>query len=161
MVSKLEILPADLHDPTHCQAIVSLLDHYAQGPMGGGEPLAAQVKQTVVAGLQAQPGCVVLLAYDGGKPIGMVVAFSSFSTFQAQPLLNVHDLAVHEDARGQGVGTALLEAIEVEARRRGCCKVTLEVRSDNEVALGLYRKLGFCSSYLGAEQMYFWSKPLS
>lgn len=160
MVAELAIVPADLTNTSHATAVVTLLDHYAQGPMGGSEPLGEEVKNTLVAGLQAQPGCLVLLAYDGTDPIGLAIAFPGFSTFQAKTLLNVHDLAVHEKARGRGVGTALLTAIEAEARRRGCCKVTLEVRSDNDVALGLYRKVGFCPSYLGSEMMYFWSKPV-
>ena len=161
MVAELDILAADLSNPSHATAVIALLDHYASGTMGGGEPLAEGVKRTLIEGLQTQSGCVVLLAYRDGDPIGLAIAFPGFSTFQAKTLLNIHDLAVHEKARGQGVGTALLTAVEEEARRRGCCKVTLEVRSDNKVALELYRKLGFCPHYLGSDEMYFWSKPLS
>ena len=160
MSDNVAIVPANLQQPEHADAVVSLLDHYASGDMGGGQPLPTVVRQTLVDELQQQSGCVVLLAYLGDDPIGLAIAFTGFSTFQARKLLNVHDLAVHEKARGRGVGKALLAAIESEAKRIGCSKVTLEVRSDNEVAMGLYRKLGFGPSLPGAEAMYFWAKPL-
>ena len=35
-----EILQADFHNPGHAEALLTLLDHYARDPMGGGEPLS-------------------------------------------------------------------------------------------------------------------------
>ena len=161
MTTELAIVSADLDQPAHATAVLALLGHYAQGVMGGGKPLGDHVQQTLIQQLQQYAEHVILLAFEGEVAIGLAIAFPGFSTFQARPLLNVHDLAVHENARGKGVGTALLTAMEQEARRRGCCKVTLEVRSDNEVAMGLYRKLGFGPSDPSAEAMFYWAKPLS
>jgi len=45
--------------------------------------------------------------------------------------------------RGRGIGRKLLEAVEKNARQLGCCKVTLEVGQDNQLAKGLYRSVGF------------------
>jgi ribosomal protein S18 acetylase RimI-like enzyme len=39
----------------------------------------------------------------------------------------------------------LLEAVEGEARRLGCCKLTLEVQENNRAALALYGSFGFAS----------------
>ena len=55
----------------------------------------------------------------------------------------LYSLCVAPEARGQGVGKALLEALERDGRKRGCERMTLEVRADNRVALGLYRRAGF------------------
>jgi ribosomal protein S18 acetylase RimI-like enzyme len=66
-----------------------------------------------------------------------------YSTFQARPLLNVHDLAVLPRHRARGVGQALLAACEHHARQRGCCKLTLEVLSGNTRALRSYQRFGF------------------
>ena len=84
-----------------------------------------------------------------------------FSTFYARPLLNIHDLAVHRDYRGQGVGRALIAAIEEKARKLNCCKLTLEVRQDNDIAWGLYRNVGFGNEGTGGGQMAFMTKPLT
>jgi GNAT superfamily N-acetyltransferase len=65
-----------------------------------------------------------------------------FSTFYARPLVNVHDLSVLAAHRGQGVGRQLLAAVEAEAQRLGCCKLTLEVLERNP-ARRLYESCGF------------------
>jgi len=52
-------------------------------------------------------------------------------------------LAVRADKRRKGVAQALLEAVEEEARRRGCDHLSLGVAANNEPALTLYRKVGF------------------
>lgn len=55
----------------------------------------------------------------------------------------LYSFCVSQEARGGGVGRALLEALECEASRRGLTRIQLEVRADNRAALGLYRRMGF------------------
>lgn len=141
--SLLQVILADLHNPNDVRALLALLNEYAQTPAGGEHPLPAAVQQRIVPGLLQLPGSFVLLARDGEEPVGVAVCLPGFSTFAGQPLVNVHDLAVTARARGQGVGSLLLNAVCEEARRRGCCKVTLEVREFNDRAEALYRRLGF------------------
>ncbi len=50
----------------------------------------------------------------------------------------------------RGVGTALLEAVEDEARRAGACRVVLTTTNDNLRALGFYQKRGFSLAGLRA-----------
>ena len=56
----------------------------------------------------------------------------------------------------------LLDRIESKARELNCCRLTLEVREDNQVARGLYRKFGFDRATVGPKKvpMEFWRKPL-
>lgn len=146
---------ADLQNPVQQQAIVDLLEMYSQHEFGSGKPLPADVRARLIPGLQAQPGQLIFLAWDETHPIGLAICFLGFSSFKAKPLINVHDLAVAPAYRGQGVGRALLTAIDDEARRRDCCRVTLEVRSDNLQAQHLYRRLG----YSGSEpETWFWMR---
>jgi ribosomal protein S18 acetylase RimI-like enzyme len=153
---------ADLANPDHAAAFLSLLDAYARDPMGGAQPLDAAVKQRLVRDVAAFPGFLVLLAYDGDAPIGIANAVPGYSTFAARPLLNLHDIAVLDAYRGRGVAQALLAALEAEARARGCCKLTLEVLSGNAAAQAAYRRFGFRPYALDPEagEAHFWHKPL-
>ncbi len=75
--------------------------------------------------------------------MGIAVCFIGFSTFAARPLINIHDLAVLPEGRGNGVGRKLLTAVERKAREMNCCKVTLEVLENNRRALKVYAAAGF------------------
>lgn len=151
------IVTADLENPIHQQAILELLDMYAQDPMGDGAALPATGRARLIEGLQQQPNALILLAYRQQQPVGLLIGFQGFSTFQARPLLNIHDLAVTPAARGQGIGRQLLQEAARMARQRGYGQLTLEVRTDNPVAQNLYKSEGFkdCDP-----PMWFWKKQL-
>jgi len=55
-------------------------------------------------------------------------------------------LAVEKDARGQGLGRALVVALLERLRADGAQRVSLEVRRGNAAALGLYTSLGFAET---------------
>lgn len=162
LAPELTIAPADYDDPLDAADILLLLDAYARDPMGGGEPLADDVRERLVPGLAGQPGAFSLVARLGGEPAGLANCFTGFSTFAARPLVNVHDMAVLPELRGRGIGKALFAAVEDEARKRGACKITLEVLSGNEVAKRLYASLGYGDYQLdpAAGQALFWQKRL-
>lgn len=133
----------DFANPTHCAALVMLLDAYARDPMGGGEPLADDVKARLCDELAARPGVGSFIAWLDGQPVGLVNCMEGYSTFKARPLMNIHDIAVLPGHRGQGVGQALLAAAEAFARERGCFKLTLEVLTGNRPAWHSYQRFGF------------------
>lgn len=138
-----EVIEADLAIAEHQQAIVGMLNDYAQDPIITGKPLPEKVQANVIAGLQEIPTTTVLLAILGDQAVGIAVCFLGFSTFAAKPLLNIHDLAVSKDFRGQGIGSKLLAGVEGKARRLGCCKITLEVHENNGPARSAYQSAGF------------------
>lgn len=151
------VIEANLKDAAQAQAVVELINMYAQESMGQGAALPATVQQQLIPQLRAHPTAYVFLAYDQHQPIGVAISFLGLSTWAARPLMNIHDLMVKVDYRHQGVGYQLLVAVETKARRLSCCKVTLEVREDNQPAQHLYRRLGFTSSQ---PPMLFWHKRL-
>mmetsp|Transcript_8562 Transcript_8562/g.13201 ORF Transcript_8562/g.13201 Transcript_8562/m.13201 type:complete len:184 (-) Transcript_8562:806-1357(-) len=134
--------------------LVNLLDAYAKDPFGGGEGLKEEVKENLPSRLAKVPNAFSFVAFyinqkeKGGDeeiPAGLINCFEGFSTFAGQPLVNIHDIFVLKDFRGKGVCKAMLSAAENESKRRGCCKLTLEVLSKNEVAIKAYNKSGFSS----------------
>lgn len=133
----------DLARPADASALLELLEHYARDPMGGGEGLSAYAREQVVPRLHAWPGYIGFLARDGETPCGLINCFIGFSTFAARPLLNVHDIVVASGWRGRGIARGLLTAAEEAAREAGCCKLTLEVLSNNHRACATYTAFGF------------------
>lgn len=156
------ISPLDLERSDHADAFLRLLDHYARDPMGGGTGLADEVKATLTTNLKQVPHFYGALAFVDGKAAGLINCFFGFSTFVGAPLLNVHDIAVLDEYRGNGIGQALLAHVETVASQRGCCKLTLEVLSNNQRALKSYDRAGFRPYVLdpAAGQALFLQKKL-
>ena len=140
---KLTIDAVDLRQSAHRDALIKLLDAYAQDPMGGGEPLAAEVKARLCDDMAERPTVASFIAWLDQAPVGLVNCVEGFSTFKSQPLMNIHDLVVLPGHRGMGIGQALMQAAQTHAQARGCCKLTLEVLTGNERALRSYEQFGF------------------
>ncbi len=139
----LAIVDADLNDEAQSQAIVTMLDQYAHDLMGGGDPLSEYCKANLVRELRALPHAHVVLAIVDATPVGLSICFEGFSTFQCRPLMNIHDFAVKLEYRGRGIARRMLQHIERLSSRLGCCKMTLEVLSNNHPACQLYATYGF------------------
>lgn len=85
--------------------------------------------------------------YTTPRVLGYVVAW--FAGGQGE----IANLAVDEVARGQGLGSALLDAALEEARLHGTEEVFLEVRSSNIRARQLYESRGFVE--VGRRRRYY------
>ena len=158
----INIIHADLNNQRHAAALLDLLNGYASEAAGGGQPLSDYARQNLVRRLQQRADTLVILAWDGELPVGLVIGFEGFSTFMCQPLLNIHDVVVLENYRGQGIAQNMLAAAETIARLRGYCKITLEVLSNNVSAQAAYCKAGFAAYELDPVmgQALFWEKKL-
>lgn len=158
----IQILSADLHNSDHSAAVLSLLTEYATDIMGGGEDLSQDVKRELIEKLRNLPNCVVLLAYEGDKPVALSISFESFSTFYAMPLLNIHDFVVVSSHRGKGIARLMLDRLEEIALMKGCCKLTLEVLEGNKRAQEVYTAFGFAPYELDENmgKAMFWHKKL-
>lgn len=159
---KIEICKADYKNPQQAREIVTLLDAYAADPMGGGKPLDTSVKTNLVQELARLPYAFTVLAYVDGVAAGLINCFDSFSTFLCKPIVNIHDVLVLKQYRGNGISQKMLEKVEEIARGKGCCKMTLEVLGNNEAAKAAYRKFGFLAYELDpkAGTAQFWQKQL-
>lgn len=84
---------------------------------------------------------VVLAAYEEGDLVAsvqLVHAWPPNSQYRAE----VVKLVVHRRARGRGIGRALLERLEAEARADGKTLLVLDAVADG-IAAGLYERLGW------------------
>jgi ribosomal protein S18 acetylase RimI-like enzyme len=69
---------------------------------------------------------------------------------------------VSDKFRGHSISQKMLEKVEGIAKQKGCCKITLEVLSGNQVAKNAYLKFGFDGYELdpSAGNALFWQKKL-
>lgn len=141
---------ADYASEAHATALVMMLDAYARDPMGGGQALSNFAKANLVPSLAARPQAFSVLAFSRDLPVGLVNCIEGFSTFACRPLVNVHDVAVLAEFRGQGIAEKMLALAEEISRQRGACKMTLEVLQGNSGAERLYERIGFAGYQLGA-----------
>ncbi len=158
----IEICVADLSNPSHGEAIIQLLDEYAQDEMGGARGLSDFAKGNLIAELGKRPGVHVVLAFGGESPAGLAICFEGFSTFACKPLLNIHDIVVSKSHRRRGIAKRLLAKAEEIALGLGCCKLTLEVLEGNAIAQAAYSSFGFSAYQLKPEhgKALFWQKKL-
>ena len=148
----IEIIRVDFDDANTVRQYLTMLDAYALDPMGAEQPLSDEVRSRLVNDLRKMPGAYCLLARHDDTPIGFATCFTGYSTFRARPLLNIHDIAVLREWRGQSVGRRLLVEIAELGKQLDCCRITLEVRTDNPRARTLYESNGFvpapCSLFM-------------
>lgn len=81
------------------------------------------------------------LVAEAGAVLGYVVADAVPN--HGRPLGHIKDIAVHENHRGRGVGSRLLERALGVLDARGVRSVKLEVRETNGRAQSLYSRYGF------------------
>jgi GNAT superfamily N-acetyltransferase len=88
------------------------------------------------------PAAEVLIAELDGDASGFALFFHNYSTFLGKPGIFLEDLFVRPDARGKGVGRALLSRLAALAEERGCGRLEWAVLDWNVSAIGFYEKLG-------------------
>ena len=77
-----------------------------------------------------------------GKVVGIAVWFFNYSTWTGRHGIFLEDLFVDPEVRGGGVARALFEALAAEAKAHDCARLAGNVLDGNDLAKGLYRKLG-------------------
>ncbi|OGQ90583.1 MAG: GNAT family N-acetyltransferase [Deltaproteobacteria bacterium RIFOXYA12_FULL_58_15] len=89
-----------------------------------------------------------LLAEVDGEPVGFIMFFSNFSTWEGRPGIYVEDLYVTPRVRGEHIGFALAAAVAKLAVERHCPRVDFSVLDWNPAREFYHR--------LGARHMHDW-----
>lgn len=94
--------------------------------------------------LSSSDACIFVAEVDGAVAGYIYVALEPLSWKELRgPAGFIHDVAVTEEARRAGRGTALMRAAIAWLRERGAPRVILWTAASNETAQALFRGLGF------------------
>ena len=110
--------------------------------------------------LLSNPNALAYIYIHEGEPVG------SMMVMKMGGKARILSIAVLPSHRRMGIGKSMMLMLEDELIRRGIKKITLEVRISNDVAINLYRGLGYAidgfieNYYPGGEHAYIMSKTL-
>jgi len=90
----------------------------------------------------ARPYAEVVIGEIDGSPQGFALFFHNFSTFEGRPGIYLEDLFVRPEARGSGLGKALLAHLAKLCTARDCARLEWSVLDWNAPAIGFYKGLG-------------------
>ena len=89
-----------------------------------------------------RPYAEVVIGEIDGHPQGFALFFHNFSTFEGRPGIYLEDLFVRPEARGSGLGKALLSHLAALAVERDCARLEWSVLDWNEPSIRFYESLG-------------------
>ena len=90
----------------------------------------------------ARPYAEVVIGEIDGAAQGFALFFHNFSTFEGRPGIYLEDLFVRPEARGSGLGKALLAHLAGLVVERDCARLEWSVLDWNTPAIGFYQSLG-------------------
>jgi len=94
-----------------------------------------------------------LVAERDGRLLGLVHYLFHRSTITIAPSCYLQDLFTTAEARGRGVGRALIEAVYAEARRAGAPRVYWQTHETNDTAMRLYDQVAERSGFVVYRKM--------
>lgn len=88
------------------------------------------------------PSAEAIVAEADDAVVGVALFFTNYSTWSGKNGIYLEDLYVRPEARGTGLGKALLQRLVAMAFARGCARVEWSVLDWNAPAIEFYRSLG-------------------
>ena len=107
----------------------------------GERRTTVQEEREIIRRVQESAKDAILVAEVEGRLVGYVAALGG--KHRRNQHVAVVVISVLERYWGQGIGTQLLEALEVRAREQAVHRLELTVMVHNDRAIGLYQKMGF------------------
>ena len=127
--------------PRDIEHVAALFDAYRQFY---GMPADFQRAFDYVGARVENSESVILVAEDGvGGIFGFCQIYPTFCSVFTSPLYTLYDLFVAPEARGRGVGKALLAAAERCAVEAGAVRMELRTAKTNAPAQALYESSGW------------------
>ena len=134
----MQIRHAQIGDEAHLAHLLEEREHHYGNAVsrGSGGPAAS----FLISPPHGGPVCLV--AELDGRLLGFAILNPYFPGPNPSHGLFLKDLYVAAQARSEGVGERLIEAIREEAQRRGCTRVIWTTGEHNEGSRRFYDRLG-------------------
>lgn len=145
------IRPARLADLPQLSQLFDLYRQFYRQP-----PDLALAQQFLHSRL-AEASSHIFVAEQGGRLLGFTQLYPLFCSVAARPYYLLYDLYVGADARGQGLGEALLRRAAQFGAEQGADRLELATALDNATAQRLYQRLGWQRD----NDFYHYSLPLA
>lgn len=94
------------------------------------------------------PGCGVLLAFYGERALGLLSYSVRPGLFHGADSALIEELVVKREARGRGIGSALISEFLRKVKQMGCAEVSVTTMPDNEGAIRFYKAHGLVDEAL-------------
>lgn len=104
---------------------------------------ADRISRRSFKALLASKSAILIVAEGAGGAAGPLLGYAAILIRAGTALARLYSIAVSKDAKGRGVGRALLHAAEIEAFEQDRIAPRLEVREDNAPAISLYEACGY------------------
>ena len=123
----------------HVHRVAAESDFLATTP--GEFEMSIEQQESYIRRMSETANALCLVAEAGGEIVGVL----TFNAGRRERVRHIGELgiSVFRDYWGQGIGQSLMTALIDWAPSAGVTKLTLRVRSDNERAIDLYKRLGF------------------
>jgi len=132
------IRPAQPGDVDDLVALIHDLAEFERSP-GSVEIDTGQLSEALFCD---SPTVFAHVAEEDDRVVGMAIWFKNFSTWTGRNGIYLEDLYIRPDARGRGVGRALLAELAAIARREGYARLDWSVLDWNSSAIRFYQSVG-------------------
>ena len=134
----------------YCKIVGAETDNLTFG--AEGLPLSISQEADYIRKYAGNPDSVMLVAFDEGELVGT----GAVSVVSGRPrFAHRREIAisVRKDYWGKGIGSGIMNLLIDFCKKSGAEAVELQVRSDNEAAIALYKKFGF--EKIGTNEKFF------
>ncbi|MBQ7124652.1 MAG: GNAT family N-acetyltransferase [Oscillospiraceae bacterium] len=134
----------------YCKRVGGETDNLTFGEEG--IPFSISQEADYIRKFAGNPESVMIVAFDEGELVGT----GAVSVISGRPRFSHRKeiaISVRKDYWGKGIGTGIMNVLMDFAKKSGAEVLELQVRSDNEGAIALYKKFGF--EKIGTNEKYF------
>lgn len=122
------------------EQLATLFDRYRQ--FYGRASDVAAAREFLLARFTSKES-TLLIAHEDERPVGFTQLYPSFSSVSLARIFILNDLFVSEQARRNGVASALMSAAVKFASTLGAVRLSLSTAITNDAAQALYHSAGW------------------